>query len=559
MPCRVKPELRTWRSTGPGAFDYGRAMSEQKPSRGNGSQFVAGAKVFGRYLLKRQIGRGGMGAVWLARDEKLDRTIALKFLSGEVLEHPVAVERLKRETKHSLSLTHPNIVRIYDFIQDESHAAIAMEYVEGWSLWAMKVDKPNRCFTVEEITPWVQQLCSAVDYAHNAVGVVHRDIKPPNLLVDERGQLKITDFGLARNVTTVAGAHTTQLPVLGTLGYMSPQQAAGEDASVLDDIYGIGATIYDLLTGTPPFYKGEIYAQLRESAPPSMAERLHELNVHGVDIPLAWEETVAACLEREPARRPKSAAEVSRRLFAPSRRRAEPAPPPPPPPDPPATDEPEPEPVAAPDRRSSVTYALIFLGLVIAASALYIGSQLGRRGDTARATQGATAAVPALANTVYAVVDDFIVEVYHNGEKLPDSQRQVANEVFGATSEKINAPIREGDWLVFNVVNNRLRWNGAYYFGVAGIREDNTIGFVSELESGRWSVCDNPGDAPKFIAQRDYLAANRAQPVGKPWAHGDNMLKEFTRSSPPDGLVTPPQAIWGTNRNTWIKFRAVTK
>jgi Protein kinase domain len=415
----------------------------------------------------------------------------------------------------------------------------------------MKVDKPNRCFTVDEITPWIQQLCSAVDYAHNAVGVVHRDIKPPNLLIDERGQLKITDFGLARNLTTVAGPHTTQLPVLGTLGYMSPQQAAGEDASVLDDIYAIGATIFDLLTGTPPFYKGEIYAQLRESAPPAMAERLHELGIQGVDIPLAWEETVAACLEREPVRRPKSAAEVSRRLFAPPRRRVE-APPPPPPPE-------EPEPDVAPDRRSSLTYALVFLGVVIAASALYIGSQLGRRGgDTKRGGQSAAASVPALANTIYAVVDDFIVDVYHNGQKIPDNQRQVANEVFGATSEKINTTVREGDWLVFNVVNNRLRWNGAYYFGVAGIREDNTIGFVSELESGRWSVCDNPGDAPKFIAQRDYLAANGAQAVGKPWAHGDNMLKEFIRSSPPDGLVTPPQAIWGTNRNTWIKFRALS-
>jgi hypothetical protein len=200
------------------------------------------------------------------------------------------------------------------------------------------------------------------------------------------------------------------------------------------------------------------------------------------------------------------------------------------------------------------------LGLIIAASALYIGSQLARRGgSSAPVAQGLAGAVPALATTVYAVVDDFIVEVYHNGQKLPDSQRQVANDVFGATSERISAIVREGDWLVFNVVNNRLRWNGVYYFAVVGIREDNTIGFVSELESGRWSVCDNPGDAPKFIGQRDYLASNPAQPVSKPWAHGDNMLKEFIRSSPPNGLVTPPQAVWGTNRNTWIKFRAVGK
>jgi serine/threonine protein kinase len=523
-------------------------MSDQKLKSGDGPQFAPGMKVFGRYLLKRQLGVGGMGAVWLAKDEKLERIVALKFLSGEVLEQPVAIERLKRETKHSLSLTHPNIVRIYDFIQDENHAAIAMAYVEGWSLWAMKVDKPNRCFTVEEITPWIQQLCSAVDYAHNVVGVVHRDIKPPNLLIDERGQLKITDFGLARNLTTVAGPHTTQLPVLGTMGYMSPQQAAGEAASVLDDIYSIGATIYDLLTGTPPFYKGEIYAQLRESTPPSMAERLHELGLQGIDIPLVWEETVAACLDKEPSRRPKSAAEVARRLFARPRRAAEPLAPPP---EIPA----ESELPASPWRRQELVYALIFLGVVIAGASLYIGSQIGRSANNAlyASSAASAAASPAVvANAIYAVVDDFIIDAYHNGQKIADTQRRVVGEVFGATSERIDVTVREGDWLVFNVVNNRLRWNGSYYFGVAGIKEDRTIGFVSELDSARWSVCDNPGDAPKFIAQRDYLAANRAQAISKPWVHGDNMLKDFARE-------WQGQPLWGTNRNTWIKFRAVGK
>lgn len=495
-------------------------MSEQKSKSGNGPQFAPGMKVFGRYVLKRQLGMGGMGAVWLAHDEKLERTVALKVLSGEVLEQPVAIERLKRETKHSLSLTHPNIVRIYDFIQAENCAAIAMEYVEGWSLWAMKVDKPNRCFTVEEITPWIQQLCSAVDYAHNVVGIVHRDIKPSNLLVDERGQLKMTDFGLARNLTTVAGPHTAQLPVLGTLGYMSPQQAAGEAASVLDDIYSIGATIYDLLTSTPP----------------SMAERLHELGVQGIDIPLAWEETLAACLDKEPSRRPKSAAEVARRLFARPRRQLEAVPPP--------------EPVAeeqvtvAPRRK--LAYALIFLGVAIAATSLYVGAQLGR--SASAADTAASSAI--VANAVYAVVDDFIVDVYHNGQKVADAQRRVVSDVFGATSERIDVAVREGDWLVFNVVNNRLRWNGSYYFGAAGVKEDTTIGFVSELDSGRWSACDSPGDVPKFIAQRDYLAANRAQAVAKPWVHGENIIKDFAKE-------WQGQPLWGTNRNTWIKFRAV--
>jgi serine/threonine protein kinase len=519
-------------------------VPEPTSSDTSGPQLTPDLKLFGRYLLKRQLGVGGMGSVWLARDEKLDRTVALKFLSGELRAQSAAIERLKRETKHSLSLTHPNIVRIYDFVQDESHAAIAMEYVEGWSLWAMKVDKPCRCFTVEEITPWVQQLCSAVDYAHNTVGIVHRDIKPPNLLVDQRGQLKITDFGLARNLAVTPSAQTTQMPVLGTPGYMSPQQAAGAEPSVLDDIYSIGATIYDLLTGTPPFYKGEIYAQLRESTPPTMAERLHELGIQGIDIPLAWEETVAACLDKEPAQRPKSALEVARRLFTHTRRAHRPVPEPAP-----VT---EPEPARSTTSRNLLAYALIFLAIVIAAAAVHVSSQLARsRHGPASASSSATAPSPAIiATKVYAAVDDFIVDVYHNGQKVSDTRRKIVNEVFGASSEQLDITVREGDWLVFNVVNNRLRWNGAYYFGVAGVKDDNSVGFVSELESGRWSVCDDPGDAPRFISQRDSLANNRAQPVIRPWVHGDNVIKGFVKDWEGRG-------IWGTNRNTWIKFRAV--
>ena len=524
-------------------------MPEPTSSAPTGPQLTPGLKLFGRYVLKRQIGQGGMGAVWLARDEKLERIVALKFLSGEVLEHPVAVERLKRETRHSLSLTHPNIVRIYDFVQDEQHAAIAMEYVEGWSLWSMKVDKPNRCFTVEEITPWVQQLCSAVDYAHNVVGIVHRDLKPPNLLVDERGQLKITDFGLARNLAAAASPNTTQMPILGTLGYMSPQQAAGEEPSVMDDIYAIGATIYDLLTGTPPFYKGEIFAQLRESTPPSMGERLHELGAHDGGLPLAWEETVAACLAKDPALRPKSVAEVSRRLFSEARRIERRV----------AATEPAPEPAAedkgiepvTPSARPRFTYALFALGLAAVMGALYIGFRLGRSSPEAEAARSSRAsAPPILATAIYAAVDDFIVDVYHNGEKVADEKRKLVNEVFGATAEKIDLTIKEGDWLVFNVVNNRLRWNGAYYFAVGGVKDDGSMGFASDLGSGRWSVCDHWPDVPRFISDAGYLSKNGARPVDRPWHYGDDLIKGMVKGW--DG-----SAVWGTNRNTWIKFRAL--
>lgn len=262
------------------------------------------------------VGRGGMGLVWLARDEKLQQDVALKFLSDEMLHDPTAVERLKRETRHSLQLTHPNILRIYDFVEDARFAAIVMEYVDGWSLWAMKVDRPEQRFPREEIVPWVRQLCAALDYAHGGVRIVHRDLKPSNLLIDARNQLKISDFGIAWSLTP-SGNDTTTHPVLGTINYMSPQQARGEEPSVADDVYSLGATIYELITGTPPFYKGELYLQVCEGTPPGMSDRLLERGIEDTSIPWHWEETIAACLAKDPGSRPSSVMEVLHRLETP--------------------------------------------------------------------------------------------------------------------------------------------------------------------------------------------------------------------------------------------------
>jgi hypothetical protein len=142
------------------------------------------------------------------------------------------------------------------------------------------------------------------------------------------------------------------------------------------------------------------------------------------------------------------------------------------------------------------------------------------------------------------------VDIYHNGEKVGDEKRKLVNEVFGASAEKIDLVVKEGDWLVFNVVNNRLRWNGAYYFAVGGVKEDGSQGFASELGSGRWSVCDNPSDVNRFISDAGYLSKNPARPVERPWQYGDDLMKGMVKGW--DG-----SAIWGTNRNTWIKFRAL--
>ncbi len=276
--------------------------------------FVPGQKVFGRYTLTRLLGRGGMGVVWLAHDDKLERDVAVKFLPEVMMGDKLALADLKRETKRSLELTHPHIVRIYDFVDDARTAGIAMEYIAGDTLGNARVDKPGRCFEVAEISAWVAQLCSALDYAHTKAQVVHRDLKPANLMVDAKGDLKVTDFGIASSISDSVSRVSKQAGTSGTPMYMSPQQMMGEKPAASDDLYALGATLYDLLTGKPPFHTGNILMQVQTKVPPTIAARRAELGHVGVPIPAEWEATIAACLAKDPAGRPQSAGEVAERL-----------------------------------------------------------------------------------------------------------------------------------------------------------------------------------------------------------------------------------------------------
>jgi serine/threonine protein kinase len=274
---------------------------------------VGGTKVFGRFTLQKVLGRGGMGIVWLARDERLDRLVALKLVPESVNFDASAQEDLKRETRKSLLLTHPNIVRIFDFVEDEHTAAISMEYVDGATFSSLRVKKPTKCFEVDEITQWATSLCDALSYAHESVGVVHRDLKPANLMVNSRGELKITDFGIACTLRD-SMSHVSVPTSSGTLNYMSPQQLLGEDPSASDDIYAVGATLYEMLSSKPPFYGGDVASQVREVVPPTIAQRRAKMGIKGAPIPKYWEETIAACLAKEPERRPRAAADLARRF-----------------------------------------------------------------------------------------------------------------------------------------------------------------------------------------------------------------------------------------------------
>src|SRR5213594_1670148 len=281
-------------------------------------EFASGQKVFVRYTLVKVLGRGGMGVVWLARDEELERDVALKFLPTLMMQDHAAFDDLKRETKRCLELTHPHIVRIHDFIHDERSGCISMEYVDGETLSNLRAEKGRRVFEPDEIAAWISQLCEALNYAHHHAHVIHCDLKPANLMVNQRGSLKVSDFGIARNLTDSVSRLTAQQGQGGTLIYMSPQQLNGKRCTHLDDIYSPGATIYELLASKPPFYSGNIDRQICERTAPPMTERRKELDIEPASIPQIWEKVVAECLTKDPTRRPQSAVEVAQRLQLPS-------------------------------------------------------------------------------------------------------------------------------------------------------------------------------------------------------------------------------------------------
>jgi serine/threonine protein kinase len=276
--------------------------------------FSGGQKVFNRYTLVKTLGRGGMGVVWLARDEELERNVALKFLPELIVHDRAVLGDMKRETRRSLDLTHKNIVRIYDFVHSEQSGCISMEYIDGDTLSNLRADKPNKVFEPHELADWTSQLCDALDYAHNHARIIHRDLKPANLMVNQRGDLKVSDFGISRSLSDSVSMLTMERGRSGTLVFMSPQQLDGERGSPLDDVYSFGATLYELITSKPPFSTGNVDRQIREKIPPLMAMRRKDFEIEGEMIDETWEKVIAACLAKDPARRPQSFVEVAQRL-----------------------------------------------------------------------------------------------------------------------------------------------------------------------------------------------------------------------------------------------------
>ena len=261
----------------------------------------------GRFVLKLELGKGGMGAVWLAFDEVEQADVALKVFTDERAGMDAeGLNDLKREVEKTQCLQHPHIVRMGQFWNEEGEPPfISMEYVAGTDLHELKRSAAGSILSWDKVRAYMMQLCDALNFAHSQ-RLAHRDIKPSNFLIDHEGNLKLTDFGISASLANSALSVTApSLMGSGTPQYMSPQQMDGNPPNVTDDIYSVGATFYDLLTSKPPFYQGELSYQIRHADPVPISQRLQELGLQN-EIPDYIEAIVMACLQKDPGQRPQS-------------------------------------------------------------------------------------------------------------------------------------------------------------------------------------------------------------------------------------------------------------
>lgn len=223
--------------------------------------------IGGRYSLEREIGRGGMGAVWLGRDELLGRPVAIKRLGAPAGTDSLDLERAEREARIAAHLNHPNVVAVFDLVREGDVVWLVMEYVAGATL--AEVIRRNQTLPIADTAAVLGQVAEALTAAH-AAGIVHRDVKPSNILVGDDGSVKISDFGIAR---ASSDSHLTQTGlVTGSPAYLAPEVASGGPATIASDVWSLGATAFHAVTGHPPYDVGEnlmgaLYRIVHEAPP----------------------------------------------------------------------------------------------------------------------------------------------------------------------------------------------------------------------------------------------------------------------------------------------------
>jgi eukaryotic-like serine/threonine-protein kinase len=265
---------------------------------------VAGQVVANRYELERVLGTGGMATVFCAFDSVLERKVALKVLHEHFARDDDYVARFDNEARAAARLTHPNIVTVMDRGEQDGRRFIVFEYVEGETL--KELAARDRPLPIDLVLRLGADVARGLGFAH-ANGIVHRDVKPQNVLVDDHGRAKVTDFGIAR--TGTASGHTETGTIMGTGSYISPEQARGDRSGPESDVYALGAVLHELLTGSPPYDGPTLVAvamrHVRDPVPDVRSKR--------PDCPRELAALVERCLAKNPAERPR-AEEVSREL-----------------------------------------------------------------------------------------------------------------------------------------------------------------------------------------------------------------------------------------------------
>ena len=255
---------------------------------------MKGQKISDRYQIIKSIGEGGMANVYLAYDTILDRNVAIKVLRGDLANDEKFVRRFQREALSASSLSHPNIVAMYDVGEDNGLYYIVMEYVEGKTLKQLLKKRGN--LTLSEAIDIMLQLTDGMAHAHDSY-IVHRDLKPQNIMIQDDGQIKITDFGIAMALNSTQLTQTNS--VMGSVHYLPPEQAAGKGTTIKSDIYSMGIIFYELLTGELPF-KGDSAVEI---ALKQMKEPLPDVHKLNPDIPQSIENIILRSTAKNPKNR----------------------------------------------------------------------------------------------------------------------------------------------------------------------------------------------------------------------------------------------------------------
>src|SRR5215471_13642224 len=282
-----------------------KSASSARPSVPASDELPAGTLLAGRYEILQLLGRGGMGAVYKARDKELDRFVALKLIRPEFARNPEVLRRFKQELILARQVTHKNVIRIFDLGQSDGIKFITMDFVEGHDLRHLLQERGK--FPPSEAAKIMLQICRALEAAH-AEHVIHRDLKPQNVMLDKRGRVFVMDFGIARSAHLPGMTQTGAL--IGTPEYMSPEQARGETLDERSDIFSLGVIFYEILTGKPPYPSdtplATLWKRMQEPVtPPSQLEP---------DLPPALNDIVVKALEIEPEKRFARAREMAHQL-----------------------------------------------------------------------------------------------------------------------------------------------------------------------------------------------------------------------------------------------------